>query len=192
MAAVLTEMKEKGLSAALVYLDVWQRHITALDDKLLREVALGGPDTTTRLKTVWQVKALPLAGGNSAELAELLEKQKQLNNEMANLKEIDDKIEAEAAVIKQKMDQAAPTSPEFKKLQALLQKATAKLAEVAGRGGRAGQPSSPSWPKRSRSSAGGAPRWPAMRNCPVGTPSLRRAGCSTRGRSRRTRPKTPA
>ena len=28
------------------------------------------------------------------------------------------------------MDQAAPTSPEFKKLQALLQKATAKLAEV--------------------------------------------------------------
>ena len=35
MAAVLTELKEKGLSAALVYLDVWQRHITALDDKLL-------------------------------------------------------------------------------------------------------------------------------------------------------------
>ena len=65
MAAVLTEMKEKGLSAALVYLDVWQRHVTALDDKLLREVALGGPDTTTRLKTVWQVKVLPIAGGNS-------------------------------------------------------------------------------------------------------------------------------
>ena len=63
MAAVLTEMKEKGLSAALVYLDVWQRHVTVLDDRLLREVALGGPDTTTRIKTVWQVKALPLAGG---------------------------------------------------------------------------------------------------------------------------------
>ena len=59
MAAVLTEMKEKGLSAALVYLDVWQRHVTVLDDRLLREVALGGPDTTTRIKTVWQVKALP-------------------------------------------------------------------------------------------------------------------------------------
>ena len=40
----------------LFYLDVWQRHITALEDSDLREVALGGPDTTTRNKTVWQVK----------------------------------------------------------------------------------------------------------------------------------------
>lgn len=40
----------------VVYLDVWQRHITALDDPEIREVALGGPDTATRLKTVWQVK----------------------------------------------------------------------------------------------------------------------------------------
>ncbi|MGP1372615.1 MAG: DUF6519 domain-containing protein [Almyronema sp.] len=44
----------------LVYLDVWQRHLTALDDPQLQEVALGDPDTTTRLKTVWQVKVLPL------------------------------------------------------------------------------------------------------------------------------------
>ncbi|TFH43874.1 MAG: hypothetical protein E4G94_04295, partial [ANME-2 cluster archaeon] len=40
----------------LVYLDVWQRHITAIDDPGIREKALGGPDTTTRAKTVWQVK----------------------------------------------------------------------------------------------------------------------------------------
>ena len=40
----------------VVYLDVWQRHITAIDDPRLREVALGGPDTATRAKTVWQVK----------------------------------------------------------------------------------------------------------------------------------------
>ena len=64
------------------------------------------------------------------ELAELLAKQKQLADELTQLKEIDDKIGTEAAVIKQKLDQAAPTSPEFKKLQVLLQKATAKLAEV--------------------------------------------------------------
>ena len=44
----------------LAYLDVWQRHITALDDPSIREVALGGPDTATRMKTVWQVKLLPL------------------------------------------------------------------------------------------------------------------------------------
>jgi hypothetical protein len=38
----------------LLYLDVWQRHITALDDKEIREVALGGPDTATRVQTIWQ------------------------------------------------------------------------------------------------------------------------------------------
>ena len=40
----------------LAYLDVWERHITALEDPELREVALGGPDTTTRTRVVWQVK----------------------------------------------------------------------------------------------------------------------------------------
>ncbi|HLF28951.1 MAG TPA: DUF6519 domain-containing protein [Anaerolineae bacterium] len=44
----------------LVYLDVWQRHITALEDPHIREVALGGPDTSTRTQTVWQVKVAPL------------------------------------------------------------------------------------------------------------------------------------
>ena len=48
------------------YLDVWERHQTALeqsgdDQPQIREVALGGPDTTTRLKTIWQVKAQALA-----------------------------------------------------------------------------------------------------------------------------------
>ncbi|HVR34858.1 MAG TPA: DUF6519 domain-containing protein, partial [Methylomirabilota bacterium] len=36
----------------LAYLDVWFRHLTALDDPAIREVALGGPDTATRTKTV--------------------------------------------------------------------------------------------------------------------------------------------
>jgi len=40
----------------LAYLDVWSRHITALEDPEIREVALGGPDTATRTKTIWQVK----------------------------------------------------------------------------------------------------------------------------------------
>jgi hypothetical protein len=43
----------------LVYLDVWQRHITAIEDPEIREPALGGPDTATRTKTVWQVRVLP-------------------------------------------------------------------------------------------------------------------------------------
>ena len=42
----------------LVYTDVFQRHITAIEDPELREVALGGPDTCTRVQTVAQVKVL--------------------------------------------------------------------------------------------------------------------------------------
>jgi hypothetical protein len=40
----------------VVYLEAWQRLITYLEDDTLREVALGGPDTATRLKTVAQVR----------------------------------------------------------------------------------------------------------------------------------------
>lgn len=40
----------------LVYLDVWERHITSIEDPDIREVALGGPDTATRAKLVWQVR----------------------------------------------------------------------------------------------------------------------------------------
>lgn len=43
----------------LVYLDVWERHLTYVEDDSIREVALGGPDTATRAKVVWQVKAVP-------------------------------------------------------------------------------------------------------------------------------------
>lgn len=45
----------------LLYLRVWERHLTWLDDPSLREVALGGPDTATRARVVWQVGSLPLA-----------------------------------------------------------------------------------------------------------------------------------
>lgn len=44
----------------VVYLDTWLQERTALDDQLIREVALGGPDTTARLQTVWQVKLVPV------------------------------------------------------------------------------------------------------------------------------------
>jgi Family of unknown function (DUF6519) len=57
-------------SVALIYLDVWQRHLTWLDDADMREVALGGADTTTRVKTVWQVKIKPIA--LTSDIQELL------------------------------------------------------------------------------------------------------------------------
>jgi hypothetical protein len=52
----------------LAYLDVWQRHITALEDEGIREVALNGPDTATRTRTVWQVKLLIERNPNAPEL----------------------------------------------------------------------------------------------------------------------------
>jgi hypothetical protein len=42
----------------ILYLDVWERHLTYLDDVLLRETALGGPDTATRTRTIWQVRSV--------------------------------------------------------------------------------------------------------------------------------------
>jgi hypothetical protein len=58
------DMKLSADQKYLVYLDVWERHITYLEDDgniSIREVALGGPDTATRAKVVWQVKVLKSA-----------------------------------------------------------------------------------------------------------------------------------
>jgi hypothetical protein len=44
---------------ALVYLDVWERHLANVQQELIREVALGGPDTASRSQVVWQVKIQP-------------------------------------------------------------------------------------------------------------------------------------
>jgi hypothetical protein len=42
----------------IVYLEAWEQEVTALQDDSIREVALGGPDTTTRLRVVWRVRVL--------------------------------------------------------------------------------------------------------------------------------------
>ena len=45
-----------GAGRGLAYLEVWEREITVAEDPNLPEVALLGLDTTTRTKTIWQVK----------------------------------------------------------------------------------------------------------------------------------------
>jgi hypothetical protein len=50
---------DDGKLPLLVYLDVWERHISCIEDDDIREKALVGPDTATREKVVWQVKVLP-------------------------------------------------------------------------------------------------------------------------------------
>lgn len=49
------------------YLDVWERHISYVEDDSIREVALGGPDTSARAKVIWQVKLIPACGSASTD-----------------------------------------------------------------------------------------------------------------------------
>ncbi len=57
-----SDEKLLGVNNCLFYLDVWQKHVTAVEDESISEIALGGPDTTTRTKTIWQVKYIPISG----------------------------------------------------------------------------------------------------------------------------------
>lgn len=73
----------KAGSKYLVYLDVWERHVSYAETEgpieaelrapaSLRELALGGPDTTTRAQTIWQVRVreLPNDGASPTNVAE--------------------------------------------------------------------------------------------------------------------------
>ncbi|MDI6104129.1 DUF6519 domain-containing protein [Actinoplanes sp. NEAU-A12] len=52
-----------------VYLEVWQQPVTAVEDTELTEVALGGPDTSVRLRTMRRVRVLPNVGTESCSAA---------------------------------------------------------------------------------------------------------------------------
>jgi hypothetical protein len=47
----------------LVYLDVWERHVGAVEEPRLLDPALGGRDTSSRVQTVWQVKVMQVPDG---------------------------------------------------------------------------------------------------------------------------------
>jgi len=69
---LLLQLDDPTAQAFWLYLDVWERHVTSVEDDRVREVALGGPDTCTRAKVIWQVKAVarnPPAGDANAEAA---------------------------------------------------------------------------------------------------------------------------
>src|SRR5260370_32030966 len=51
-----------------VYLDVWERLITYVEDDAIREVALNGPDTAARAKVISQVKVLHVPDRKSTRL----------------------------------------------------------------------------------------------------------------------------
>lgn len=55
-ASYEAEQVKKLQAPFLLYLDVWERPVTHIEDDRLREVALGGADTAARAKIEWQVR----------------------------------------------------------------------------------------------------------------------------------------
>jgi uncharacterized coiled-coil protein SlyX len=80
---ITSDPPNKGLNFA--YLDVWQRHITTIEDPGIREVALNIPDTTTRSKTVWQLKLEPLNAQLIEQIALSEQDKKDLQTRLAGL-----------------------------------------------------------------------------------------------------------
>ncbi|MEM6467685.1 MAG: DUF6519 domain-containing protein, partial [Pseudomonadota bacterium] len=58
---------------ALIYLEATKTHVTAQEDALLADPALGGPDTCTRIKAQWRVRVAPLSDLSSSR-AEILDR----------------------------------------------------------------------------------------------------------------------
>ncbi|MGH9880194.1 MAG: DUF6519 domain-containing protein, partial [Pyrinomonadaceae bacterium] len=54
-------IKDKLGARYWVYLDVWERYITSIEDDSIREKALGGPDTCSRAMVTWQVRGLDMS-----------------------------------------------------------------------------------------------------------------------------------
>lgn len=50
------DMVDETSGIFLAYLDVWNRHITAVEDDNIKEAALKGPDTSTRTKAEWRAR----------------------------------------------------------------------------------------------------------------------------------------
>ena len=88
------------------YLDVWERHITHVQDERLREAALGGPDTCTRAQVVWQAKLHEVQPGGASD-PDLEEKKAELTAQIAELeKQLDgEKDEAQMKDLQQKIDE---------------------------------------------------------------------------------------
>lgn len=57
----------------LVYLDVWERAVSAIEDTDIREVALGGPDTSARSQIAWRVRVASMQGLKDIEKVDCMD-----------------------------------------------------------------------------------------------------------------------
>ncbi|BAZ37723.1 hypothetical protein NIES4101_36460 [Calothrix sp. NIES-4101] len=88
----------------LVFLDVWERHITYIQDEEIREIALGGADTATRSQVIWQVKVKELEEGinncNDVNWNDLLATWRPKNRGFLAAKAKENSEQTEACIIK--------------------------------------------------------------------------------------------
>lgn len=117
-------LKSDGHSLEMLYLDVWERHITDLDDPSIREQALGidCPDTTTRLKTVWQVKNMPVTPDSTGLLKVLKNIEDVVSNYVHQNPELSD--------IKELQSTLGETIGKFPVNSAILPKIDQALAQI--------------------------------------------------------------
>ena len=100
-----------GENKYLVYLHAWWRHITNVEDDDIREVALGGPDTASRIQTVWQVKIVEVAEDEATDFKIEYEDFINLLEEKDIIKRTTGKLQAQA-LKPSNSDQPCITSPE--------------------------------------------------------------------------------
>jgi hypothetical protein len=110
----------------LVYLDVWERHISYIEDEGIREVALDGPDTATRAKVVWQVKVVPVELEGAGDGDENAERIKELTQQLEDLRA---KLEA-AKKDAEKAGMDPEDDESIKELDAEIQKVRLKLRRL--------------------------------------------------------------
>ncbi len=130
LADQLAAMKENGAAAALAYLDVWERHVTALEDPRLREVALGGPDTTTRRQVVWQVKLLAISRDDQDERTALLERRKSLQVDLDGVKQASEQLAGQIKELEDKLAAAPAGGAAARKLQAQIARLQTQQKEL--------------------------------------------------------------
>lgn len=89
---------EDAPDAFALWLDVWERHLSSVEDPTLADVALEGVDTCSRAQVVWQVRMLDVAAARSQldDIKVALNVQQKAAKEAGDSKRI--------AAVKQRLD----------------------------------------------------------------------------------------
>lgn len=87
----------------IVYLECWERHVNSIQRPEIKEIALGGPDTSSRMEIAWQVRVLTyeLFQKYANDISEAL-KLRQGSDTFNGEKNFNDSINGTNAQIKEK------------------------------------------------------------------------------------------